>query len=492
MAPQTTLNSDYIEQLRQAVEGQAESGCNSTVGDDVPNPARLRGNATKVSLRLSSDSSSSEFSAISRATSSDNDELCQGIAISANHRARSEMSTSPGQENVVMSLAMVSTTPLNVISKAKLKRKGKGIADTVSQCVGLRAAMDRETAFMPSLKEVHEGDRTNQQSASSIRGGNNVVYPSTLVPSDNVEDQNQSSPQMPSLSSLSSFHSSPRLEGQHDVCSWHCNEDTGMTAEPSREVGHIESTKPASTSISSDLPLLATVSASESVLASIRSSSSASSFAVAPFQATTAAAMASVVRADAISASLSRPSSSLVSLPLQCWSSHSGAPQLFHTDSSASSMHPFTQMYLSSTFSEKKKITIPTIVIHPDEEDGEPSRVLSQNDIDYLSTMPPSPLRPLIQQWDDIPEEVGREDEMDNTGLGDDDYHQHYRESCDRALIDGQGHAEADDIDIRDRAFDSHALDVPALQEQARDSIFTVNYRNIEQISEAVRAGKRL
>lgn len=47
---------------------------------------------------------------------------------------------------------------------------------------------------------------------------------------------------------------------------------------------------------------------------------------------------------------------------------------------------------------------VPSIVLHPDEEDGEPPRVLSQKDIEYLSTAPPVPLRPLIQPWDD-PEE---------------------------------------------------------------------------------------
>jgi len=117
---------------------------------------------------------------------------------------------------------------------------------------------------------------------------------------------------------------------------------------------------------------------------------------------------------------------------------------------------------------------IPTIVIHPDEKDGEPPRVLSQKDIDHLSTMPPRPLRRLIQPLDTIPEEDEYEDEY-----GPDDYHPHQRESY-HDLIEGQRRIEGEDEgveedentdleelactemnDRRNRVVDPYAFDVP-------------------------------
>ncbi|KAF9375250.1 hypothetical protein CPB97_011578 [Podila verticillata] len=78
------------------------------------------------------------------------------------------------------------------------------------------------------------------------------------------------------------------------------------------------------------------------------------------------------------------------------------------SDSSLSSEESSVHGYFSNAFSKKAKpkhaLMVPSIVLHPDEEDGEPPRVLSQKDIEYLSTAPPVPLRPLIQPWDD-PEE---------------------------------------------------------------------------------------
>jgi hypothetical protein len=102
----------------------------------------------------------------------------------------------------------------------------------------------------------------------------------------------------------------------------------------------------------------------------------------------------------------------------------------------SSSSSSFTQNYITNAFSKKKKLQIPTIVIHADDEDGEPPRILSQQDIDYLTTMPPVPLRPLVQPWDDI-EEEGDEELYDDGYDGYDDYddyphphHQpHYHES---------------------------------------------------------------
>ncbi|KAF9581341.1 hypothetical protein BGW38_001683 [Lunasporangiospora selenospora] len=75
--------------------------------------------------------------------------------------------------------------------------------------------------------------------------------------------------------------------------------------------------------------------------------------------------------------------------------------------------------YLSKAFSKKKRQTlsgstpgspggalaIPTIVLHPDEDDGEPARVLSDKEIEYLSMLPPTPLRALLQPWEEQDDE---------------------------------------------------------------------------------------
>ncbi|KAF9933379.1 hypothetical protein BGZ67_004330 [Mortierella alpina] len=100
-----------------------------------------------------------------------------------------------------------------------------------------------------------------------------------------------------------------------------------------------------------------------------------------------------------------------------------------YTSTSTSASSSFTQNYITSPFSKKKKLTIPTIVLHPDEEDGEPPRVLSQKDIDYLSTMPPPPLRFLVQPWDDPmddeEDEYGEEGAYNEQYDDDDDYSRH-------------------------------------------------------------------
>ncbi|KAG0224684.1 hypothetical protein BGX31_007900 [Mortierella sp. GBA43] len=208
----------------------------------------------------------------------------------------------------------------------------------------------------------------------------------------------------------------------------------------------------------------------------------------------------------ATSPSAYRSKPSLVSLPLQYWRSLSNTQPLFHrADSPVSYAPSFTQSYLSNTFSKKKKLNIPTIVIHPDEEDGEPPRVLSQKDIDYLSTMPPPPLRLLIQPWDDLSEEE-EYDDMDNTEYGPDDCHPDHHESHHHHhhhhdLEKDQEHAEEEEeddmeltgtacmgmISIGDRGFDPYALDVPIeldvdIQELTRNNASsTTKYRVTER-----------
>ncbi|KAG0197268.1 hypothetical protein BGX28_009237 [Mortierella sp. GBA30] len=165
-----------------------------------------------------------------------------------------------------------------------------------------------------------------------------------------------------------------------------------------------------------------------------------------------------------------RPKPSLASIPLQYWRSrNSGNNPHANGDSPTSPSLPFN---IAHTFSKKKKrptattpppqsppanpFIIPTIVLHPDEEDGQPARVLSELDIEYLSTMPPPPLRLLVQPWDEV-----EDDEYY------DEYHREYEDECDDE--DGEelisqvelGHDEK----VRENGdleyYDPYALDVP-------------------------------
>ncbi|KAK3806420.1 MAG: hypothetical protein J3Q66DRAFT_421873 [Benniella sp.] len=450
-SPQTMPGADSVQTSSEAVMVQDESGPNVCGNDDVPNPARIRGTATKASLTLSSDSSSSGLSALSHATSSDSD----GPEQSAASKTPLVMPTRLGQDNVITSLAMVSATPLNIVPKAK---------DTP----------DQEIKSVPSCREIHEAEQANPQFIPSIpEEEGTAIQSQAFVPYDGAEDLDELAPQTqpnssdssPPLSSLSSLPLSPRRQSYYDVRPWRRNDDnTSTIVELSRE-DDIEETEQNLTSI---------VSKASPAL----SSSSAS--APSPFHSpTTTTIMASAQPpppspSNAISALVTRPKPSLVSFPLQYWRNRTSAQPLLHRAESPVSSS-FTQNYLSNTFSKKKKMTIPTIVIHPDEEDGGPPRVLSQKDIDYLSTMPPPPLRRLIQPWDDIPEEDGYEDEY-----GPDDYHPHHRESY-HDLLEGQRRiaeedeevAEDENIDLeefsctemnerRDRVVNPYAFDVPS------------------------------
>ncbi|KAF9544172.1 hypothetical protein EC957_012313 [Mortierella hygrophila] len=165
-----------------------------------------------------------------------------------------------------------------------------------------------------------------------------------------------------------------------------------------------------------------------------------------------------------------RPKPNLASIPLQYWRNRNNSNNNHTVESgpssppSSSSSVPFS---LVSTFSKKKRLPptlpttdslpqpppliIPTIVLHPDEEDGEPARVLSEMDIEYLSTMPPAPLRPLIPSW-----EEGEEDEYYDQDIHEgydyDDYHQGYEQGYDE---EGEGEEEIGEIMDEDEDMDT-------------------------------------
>ncbi|KAG0337666.1 hypothetical protein BG000_005118 [Podila horticola] len=145
------------------------------------------------------------------------------------------------------------------------------------------------------------------------------------------------------------------------------------------------------------------------------------------------------------------------------------------SDSSISSEESsITQGYFTNAFSNKKSKTkpamiVPSIVLHPDEDDGEPPRVLSQKDIEYLSTAPPVPLRPLIQPWD--------EPEESHDGYGDgydydydyDSYHQEEEGEEEEESEESEVSEESEEGDeghrhhqlVEGEYDDPYALDVP-------------------------------
>jgi hypothetical protein len=160
-----------------------------------------------------------------------------------------------------------------------------------------------------------------------------------------------------------------------------------------------------------------------------------------------------------------RPKPSLASIPLQYWRNrnNNNSNNSGQSDESGPSSPPFSSnssvpFSLASTFSKKKRqpptlptvdslpqpppLIIPTIVLHPDEEDGEPARVLSEMDIEYLSTMPPAPLRPLIPSWEEGEEDEYYDQDI-NEGYDYDDYHQGYEQGYDE---EAEGEEECGEI----------------------------------------------
>ncbi|KAG0380587.1 hypothetical protein BGX24_007104 [Mortierella sp. AD032] len=180
-----------------------------------------------------------------------------------------------------------------------------------------------------------------------------------------------------------------------------------------------------------------------------------------------------------------RPKPSLASLPLQYWRNRNNSNNNQSEESSSSSPTngssvPFS---LVSTFSKKKRqpptlpivdsppqpppLMIPTIVLHPDEEDGEPARVLSDMDIEYLSTMPPAPLRPLIPSWEEGEEEYYDQDI--NEGYDYDDYHQGYE----------QGYDEEGGEEGYDEIMDGEEGDMDTRMDVDGESVKVVNCKGV-------------
>ncbi|KAF8924494.1 hypothetical protein BGZ58_001729, partial [Dissophora ornata] len=179
---------------------------------DMPNPARIRGTATKASLTLSSDSSSSELSALSGISNSD-DEGPEKEHVSADGHLKtvSEGSTVLGQENVIAGLAMVSVTPLKIMPKVNIQNEGD-VAENTDQ--------DATKSVKKPIQTQQHGTRMSPVIEEGVVG---EEHPSTSSPCDGADGssgfrpqaQPNSSDSSPSLSSLSS--SSSRREGRCEV-----------------------------------------------------------------------------------------------------------------------------------------------------------------------------------------------------------------------------------------------------------------------------------
>lgn len=431
----------------------------SHMDDDAPNPARIRGTGTKVSLTLSSDSSSSELSALSNAYSSDSDDMLEFAPINTTTTARTQVKPQQqaegplpppppqhGPDGVVAGLAMTSVDPPHIIPKNQNQQQ------------------PQHSAANSELKSCDDFEKESHQHASHGPSGGND-HPPQAQP--NSSDSSHS---------LSSF-SSTSTRSRNDDCS------------ERRQVLGTTDHKSTPTSSSSQGYFQHPVSNLASVQPQPQSQPQPPSpfnFTPAPFTpfpiGTAAVSVTPTTVTATAAAAVSRTKPHRVSLPLHYWRNRASQPTNVPPSPSSISSHPFdtfsssfpsshisppqstssssfTQNYITNAFSKKKKLQIPTIVIHADDEDGEPPRVLSQQDIEYLTTVPPAPLRPLIQPWDDIQEEG--DEELYDVGYDDYDdyphphhqphYHDHHQQQLYQQFPIAVGALAYDDEDIDER-----------------------------------------
>ncbi|KAG0055437.1 hypothetical protein BGZ83_008575 [Gryganskiella cystojenkinii] len=366
----------------------------------VPNPARIRSTETKVSLTLSSDSSSSALSSLSSNTTtslgSDSGSLAQ-------------------QEGVVAGLAMVSVDPLNIVPNNK-EYSGKPdsrYSIEHQQSTRVSAAFDSDSSGDAPVKDSSPGMQPNSSesshSLSSILSSPPLARREEPRHQPQVVDRSYSSPPPPP----SPLPRPVTTKGQPSTA-------TAYVFPPRASTPSFPSRIPVSASNDTlpPLPPLHSVQtpASLNIIPPVLSTPVETSFTPVP----------STPPSPVATTAPRKPS--LASIPFQYWrnkAANAAANQGNDSSSSVSSSSSSFSQTLGQTFSKKKKFQIPKIVIHPDEEDGEPPRVLSDKDIEYLSMMPPPPLRPLIQPWD---EEFAEDEEYDdNEGYDyDESFHPHH------------------------------------------------------------------
>ncbi|KAF9346515.1 hypothetical protein BGX26_001963 [Mortierella sp. AD094] len=451
---------------------------------DIPNPARIRATDTKASLTLSSDSSSSELPAVSIASSSecgDLDQEQEQAAVSNIVKMGSEESIA--QETVVADLAMISTTSLDAVSR-DLTRLQSGATETPSVEASSKANPRQDIELSEPIKPTSNIRMIAHDSEDPSSSANHDCADEPIgLPPQMQPNSSDSSPSLSSLSSLSSSSSRARREDRPDVSVCHSHHSHHRNKPVlSDEFGDIAASEVLANSSPEPFSSPLVRAPAPGFEPTTMPTSDLPPSPTSP-QSPTPIVLPAINTADtATSIPVSRSKSSIVSSPLQYWrnrvSSHS-------TDPSASSTPSFPQSYITNTFSKKKKLIIPTIVLHPDEEDGEPPRVLSQKDIDYLSTMPPAPLRLLIQPWDEGIEEDEYDDRAVNEGYDYDDYHHRHHhepfghgvESEEFGEVDMDEHERFDDSELGEPGeFDPYAPDVPIdldvdLRELGRDNV---------------------
>ncbi|KAK3842460.1 MAG: hypothetical protein J3R72DRAFT_523617, partial [Linnemannia gamsii] len=137
-----STSSSSVPQPPAATATKEMAGLHSRSSDETThNPARIRGTATKVSLTLSSDSSSSELSALS----SDSEDLLEFAPLSTTRvHLKSELaegsrsqpplpSPQHGPDGVVAGLVMTSVDPLHIIPKNQSEQQQQQPSITASE-----------------------------------------------------------------------------------------------------------------------------------------------------------------------------------------------------------------------------------------------------------------------------------------------------------------------------------------------------------------------
>ncbi|KAF9371379.1 hypothetical protein CPB97_002005 [Podila verticillata] len=465
----------------------------------IQNFARIRSTETKVSLTLSSDSSSGMSTVSNTSSSFDGEESEESSQPPQQQPDLLEKTES--QEGTVVGLAMITpATSQAVFSREKAGRDPRREHHDSSPDSTPESVLKQFSyPTIPTRRSSHEHSFHAPVSMMDLneRLEDQGIHPHDYIHQSNSDIPDDSQPAVQPNSSDSSHSlsststkSTRSKGGDDDHVSYNSVHRKPIPASSSH------THEPLSASTSTPTTAFAShTSSTERISATAPFSPSLASAPVVPYTTITFTAAAVVMTSTPAPTPSPRPKPSLASLPLRYWRDRnsgpsSGASSITPGDSFVSSASSsFAQNYLTNTFSKKKKLKIPTIVIHSDEEDGEPPRVLSQKDIEYLSTMPPAPLRPLIQPWDEIPEEDDP-DHMINEGYDYDDFqHPVYRHDRDMGGIEEENEEEyvdeeyGEDIE-RDGAMDDLQHDVygaPVCDPYALDVPIEIDLQGFER-----------
>ncbi|KAG0331538.1 hypothetical protein BG004_001625 [Podila humilis] len=427
------------------------------------NYARIRATETKASLTLSSDSSSGT-SALSNTSSLDGEDP-EDLIQQGQQKSDIVLRSGDSQEGIVANLALVGPEPeqrVFPIEKSGRDSRRENYQDSSPDSTPESVLKQFSYPVIPTRRSSYDNALLRSAlGVDHVELAYHGVHPHQYIQQNNSDIPDESQPAIQpnssdsshSISSISTTSTKSKsggvVEGGHTIHNHIKRKSVSpIAAVDVASVSEKTFTQPASVPTSTSTSTSASafeVSATkistpinsisaEQASTSVPFSPSLVSVPVAPSTSTSFAAAAVVVVTAAPTTSASaRSKPSLASLPLRYWRDRTSTGPSGTTTQSLSSISSmgqsatdssstsFTQNYLTNTFSKKKKPQIPTIVIHPDEDDGEPPRVLSQKDIEYLTTMPPAPLRPLIQPWDEVPEDDP--EYMINEGYDYDDFH---------------------------------------------------------------------